>query len=85
MARKTFAVEALRKRVANLLNQPGPYHLLQTRDMEGATTVQDVADRAFRLGAIHTLEHVLHATGNYKGFRYTVEPWQSDPTRRDYF
>lgn len=85
MARKTIAIEAIRKRVVNAINQPGPYHLLETRDMEGATTAQEIADRAFRLGAIHVLEHALHVTGNYHGFRYTVEPWQADPTRRDYF
>lgn len=85
MARKSFSVGALRKRVVNAINQPHPPLTLERTELVGVTDPHEIANRAYRLGQITVLEHVLHATGNYHGFRYTVEPYTADPTRRDYF
>lgn len=84
MARKTIQVEAVRKRAVSLLNLPNSPVQLDD-PVFNTPDLQAIVDRAFRLGVTAVLEHVLHATGNYHGFRYTVEPYEADPTRRDYY
>lgn len=43
-----------------------------------------IATEDYRLGVMHVIEHVLHSTGNYGGFRYldseyAVEGGEHDP------
>lgn len=60
MVRKTVEVEQVRGWVNDALRLPDSvYH------MDPDMTIE----QAFRLGACSLLEQILHATGNYKGFR----------------
>lgn len=60
MSRKTFEVDTLRERANALLVMPDSVNPLETlRERQ-----------AQRIGAIALIESVLHATGNYRGFRY---------------
>lgn len=75
MARKTIEVNTLREWVNTRLAIAGSSHYLP----EGMTP-----EEAFRLGAASLLEQVLHASGNYRGFRYT-DTEAGDETRRHYY
>jgi hypothetical protein len=78
MARKTLDVAELLDWTNRLLAMPE----------------SDVITPQHKQGAIHALDYVLHATGNYHGFRYLDTYDETDPefahngrkgVRREYF
>jgi hypothetical protein len=85
MARKTFHVDQLRA-AANRMLAASP-----ATDFSANDTASD--DQSQRLGVIVLLEHVLHETGNYKGYKHLESEWDPqkwalreghDDTRRMY-
>jgi hypothetical protein len=87
MARKTMNVSDLLVSVNRCLTDAA--------DHQDATMGSLHEAKAFRIGAAMVLEHALHATGNYHGFRYTdpkaeftdtgIVEGTYDETRRAYY
>lgn len=80
MPRKTFAVEDFKEAANRMLASPDSF-----------STAEDAKSQ--RLGVCGLIEHVLFATGNYKGFRHLDSEWDAeawalregyDDTRRMY-
>ena len=79
-ARKTFSVDQLRETANRMLASPDSF-----------STAED--QKSQRLGVCGMIEHVLFATGNYKGYKHLESEWDPeawalregyDDTRREY-